>query len=119
MRGVFNRSNLFKGGASFVDPFCYLCFMFVFVMLSYLFLAALRSPVGIGLTSWLSCVLYFLVFLSLFGILGQVWYLIVLIPDLCLPLYLVFGGRSLLQINEPKTLCQFANFNLKHILTQF
>ena len=73
MRVVFNISNLFQGDASFVDPFCYLCFIFVFVMLSYLFLAALLSPAGKGLTSWLSCVVFF-VFLSLFGISGQVWY---------------------------------------------
>ena len=37
-----------------VDPFCYLCF--VSVMLSYLFIAALWSPAGKGLTSWLLCV---------------------------------------------------------------
>ena len=30
-----------QGGASFVDPFCFLCFMFVFVMLLCLFLTAL------------------------------------------------------------------------------
>ena len=34
--------------------FCYLCF--VFVMLSCLFVAALWSPAGKGLPSWLSCV---------------------------------------------------------------
>ena len=34
-------SNPFQGGASFVDPFCHLCFMFVFLILSCLFLAAL------------------------------------------------------------------------------
>ena len=44
----------FKGGVSFVDQFCYLCF--VFVMLSRLFIAALWSPAGKELTSWLSCV---------------------------------------------------------------
>ena len=38
---------------------------FVFVILSCLLLAALWSPVGKGLTSWLSCVWCFLVFLSL------------------------------------------------------
>ena len=31
----------FQGSASFLDPFCDLCFKFVFVMLSCLFLAAL------------------------------------------------------------------------------
>ena len=50
------------GGASFVDAFCYLCFMFLFGMLSCLFLAALLLPAGKGLTSWISCLLCFLVF---------------------------------------------------------
>ena len=34
-----------------VDPFCYLCFMFVFVILSYMLFVALCSPAGKGLTS--------------------------------------------------------------------
>ena len=62
---------------------CYLCL--VFVMLSRLFIAALWSPAAWkGLTSWLLFVMsncYFVTFPC--GILGQVWYLIVLIPDLC------------------------------------
>ena len=41
----------FEGGASFVDSFCYLCFMIVFVMLFCLFLAAFWSPAGKGLYS--------------------------------------------------------------------
>ena len=45
-----------------MDHFCYLCF--VFVMLSCLFIAALWSPAGKSLTSWLSCVLCFIVFFS-------------------------------------------------------
>ena len=56
-------SNPFQGGASFVDPFCHLCFMFVFLILTCLFLAALWSPAAKGLTSWLSCVWSLLVFL--------------------------------------------------------
>ena len=39
-----------------------------------------------GLTSWLSGVLSFLVFFP-YGISGQVWYLILSIPDLYLLLY--------------------------------
>ena len=39
---------------AFVYHLCYLCL--VFAMLSYLFIAALVSPVGKGLTSWLSFV---------------------------------------------------------------
>ena len=48
-----------------------------------LFINALWSPAGKGLTSWLSfmmsrCSCYFAI-----GILGQVWCLIVSIPDRC------------------------------------
>ena len=53
-------------------------------MLSCLLIAALWSPAGKELTSWLSfVVLNWVVVTFPFGILGQVWYLIVLIPDLC------------------------------------
>ena len=46
-----------------MDQFCYLCFLFV--MLSCLFIAALLSPAGKELANWLSCMLCFIVFLSL------------------------------------------------------
>ena len=53
-------------------------------MLSRLFIAALRSPAGKGLTAWLLFVMFNYVFVTFpCGILGQVWYLIVSIPDLC------------------------------------
>ena len=45
-----------------MDRLCYLCL--VFVMLSHLFIAALRSSEGKGLTSWLLFVI-FIVFLFL------------------------------------------------------
>ena len=64
-----------------MDLFCYLCFMSV--MLSSLFLAALWSPAGKGLTSWLFCMCCVLVTCP-YGVLGQVWHLIVSTPDLCL-----------------------------------
>ena len=58
----------------------------VFAMLLFLFIAALWSPVGKGLTSYLSFVKLNCVFVTFScGILGQVWYMIVSIPDLCLP----------------------------------
>ena len=64
-----------------MDHLCYLCL--VFLMLSRLFIDALWSPAGKGLTSWLLFVMFNCVFvIFLFGILGQVWYLIVSIPDL-------------------------------------
>ena len=51
-------------------------------MLSRLFIAALWSPAGKGLTSWLSFVMFNCVFVTFpCGNLGQVWNLIVSIPD--------------------------------------
>ena len=65
-----------------MDHFCYLCL--VSVMLSHPFIAALRSLAGKGLVSWLSFVMLNCVFVTFqCGILSQVWYLIVSIPDLC------------------------------------
>ena len=62
--------------------FCYLCFLFF--MLSCLFITALWPPAGKGLTSWLSFAMFYCVFVTFpCGILGQVWYSTVLIPDLC------------------------------------
>ena len=54
---TFPRRRFFYG------PFCYLCL--VFVMLSCLFMAALWSPARKWLASWLSCMLCFIMFLSL------------------------------------------------------
>ena len=57
-------------------------------MLSFLFIAALWSPAGKGLTSWLLFVMFNCVFGTFpCGILGQVWYLIVSIHDICLLTY--------------------------------
>ena len=59
-------------------------FCIVFVMLSRLLISALWSSAGKGLTSCLSFLVLNCVFVTfLFGILGQVWYLVVLITDLC------------------------------------
>ena len=56
-------------------------------MRSHLLIAALWSPAGKGLSSWLSFVALNCVVVTFpFGILGQVWYLIVSIPDIC-PLF--------------------------------
>ena len=57
-------------------------------MLSFLFIAALWSPAGKGLTAWLLFVMFNCVFVTFpCGILGQVWYLIVSIHDICLLTY--------------------------------
>ena len=60
-------------------------------MLSRLFIVALCSPAGKRLTSWLLFVMFNCVFVTFpCGILGQVWYLIVSIPNLCHISYYVF-----------------------------
>ena len=70
-----------------MDHLCYLGL--VFVMLSRLFIAALWSPAGKGLTTWLLFVMSNCDIVTFSCcILGQVWYLIVLIPDLCRLTYL-------------------------------
>ena len=59
-------------------------FCLVVVMLcARLFICALWSPAGKGLTSWLSFVVSNLSCHFPIGILVQVWYLIALILDLC------------------------------------
>ena len=70
-----------------MDHSCYLCL--VFVMLSRLFIATLRSPEGKELTSWLLFVMFCDFVTFPFGILGQVWYLIVSIPDPCCLSYIL------------------------------
>ena len=55
----FYRS--FQASTSFVDRLCYLCL--VFVMLSRLFIAALWSPEGKWLTSWLLFVMFIVILL--------------------------------------------------------
>ena len=71
-----------------MDHLCYLCL--VCFMLSRLFIAALWSPAGKGLTSCLMFVIFNSVFVTFpCSILGQVWFLIVSIPDLnCLSYFL-------------------------------
>ena len=65
-----------------MDHLCYL--RLVFVMLSRLFMAALWSAAGRGLTSLLLFVMFICIFVTFqCGILGQVWSLIVSIHDLC------------------------------------
>ena len=63
-----------------MGPFCYLSVVFVFVVLSCLFLVALWSPPG---RDWPLGSLVCYVFLPR-GVQGVVWYLIVSITDLCL-----------------------------------
>ena len=66
-----------------------------------LFIGALWSPAGKMLASWLSFVMSNCVFVTFpCGALGQVWYLIVSIPDLCSLSY--FSLLIILLYTEPK-----------------
>ena len=76
-----------------MDHLCYLCL--VFVMLLRLFVAALWSHGGKGLTSRLLFVMFNCVFVTFpCGILGQVWYLIVSIHDQYAFLTLMLPGSN-------------------------
>ena len=73
--------------------YVYLCL--VFFMLSCLYIAALWSPAGKRLTTWLLFVMFNCVFIAFpCGFLRQVWYLISSIPDLFHVLLLYLGHRS-------------------------
>ena len=67
-----------------MDLLCFFCVLCLLCLCARLFICALWSPAGKGLTSWLSFVVSNCEFAPFpCGILGQVWYLIVWIPDLC------------------------------------
>ena len=69
---------------TFVDFLCFCSVLCLLCLCARLFICALWSPAGKGLTSWLSFVVSYCEFFHFpIGILGQVWYLIVSIPDLC------------------------------------
>ena len=71
-----------------MDHLCYVCLLFF--MLLRTFIAALWSPAGKRLISWLLLVMFNCVFVIFqYGILGQVKYLTVSIPDLCRLSYLM------------------------------
>ena len=57
---------------------------------------SVRCCLVVGLTSWLSFVMFNCVFVTFpSGILGQVWYLLVSIPDLCHFSYYILLSTSL------------------------
>ena len=64
-----------------MDLLCFCSVLCLLCLCACLFICALWSPAGKGLTSWLSFVVPNCEFPI--GILGQVWYLIVSIPDFC------------------------------------
>ena len=79
-----------------MDLLCFCSVLCLLCLCARLFISALWSPAWKGLTSWLSFVVC-TVSLSLcpIGILGQVWYLIASIPDLCTLTYFLFTITNL------------------------
>ena len=90
-------SNMIKHSSNFLTDlskavilwiFFVICVSCLSVILYFLFLASMWSPAGKGMTSWFSCISCFLVFYHFpIWYLGQVWYSIVSISDLCLLAY--------------------------------
>ena len=68
-----------------MDHLCYFCLVFIILEChACLFIDALWSPAGKGLNTWLLLVMSNCEVVKFpIGILGQLWCLIVLIPDLC------------------------------------
>ena len=78
----------FLSKASFVDLLCFCSVLCLLCLCAHLFICALWSPAGKGLASWLSFVVSAVSLSLSHWYPGQVWYLIVSIPDLCMLTYL-------------------------------
>ena len=80
---MFKHCSIFladRHKAVFLLRIFVLLFLFIFVILLCLFLAALWLPVGESLVYWLSCDVSYVFVTFPFGVLNQVWYLIVSFP---------------------------------------
>ena len=78
----------FQGDASFVDPFYYLCFCLpLYIVMSVLSCVVVNCREKADLFTLL-CVKFSCVLVTFpYVVSGQIWYLIVSIPELCLLLY--------------------------------
>ena len=85
---------LFQGCTSFVDLLCFSSVLCLLCLCARLFICALWSPAGKGLTSWLSFVVSNCEFVT-FPLVSWVRYFIVSIPDRCtLTYYDKFHAQS-------------------------
>ena len=73
-----------------MDNLCFCSVLCLLCLCARLFICALWSPAGKGLTSWDSFVVSAVSLSLSIGILGQVWYLIVSIPNLCTLTYFTY-----------------------------
>ena len=114
----------FQGGTSFVDRLCFFCLVFAMPLWVSVYMCLVvtcqerAEPLALvcGVQMW---VCYFPI-----GILGQVCYLIVSIPDLCTLTWVVWKwSNSYLQRSKDKS-CYFIatiwseHFNFKHYSTE-
>ena len=74
-----------------MDLLCFCSVLWLLCLCARLFICALWSPAGKGLTSWLSFVVSNCEFNFPIGILGRVWYVFVSSPDLCTLSYFVLA----------------------------
>ena len=78
-----------------MDLLCFCSVLCLLCLCACLFICALWSPAGKGLTSWLSFVVSYCECDFPIGILGQVGYLIVSIPDLCTLTYFIQNEKNI------------------------
>ena len=90
----------FQCGTSFVDLLCFCSVLCLLCLCARLFICTLRSPAGKGLTSWLSFVVSNCEFVTF---LGQVWFLIVSILDLCTLTYFQSKKKVIVKKNAQRT----------------
>ena len=77
-----------------MDLLCFCSVLCLLCLCARLFICALWSPAGKGLTSWLLFVVSTVSCHFPIGILSQVWYLIVSIPDLCTLTYFFWKVKN-------------------------
>ena len=95
--------NQFKPSGKITDRSKAVLLLCLLCLYARLFICALCSPAGKGLTLALVCGVLLWVCHFPIGILGQVWYLIVSIPDLCTLTYFNatwIASKRLLSTNE-------------------
>ena len=90
-----------------MDLLCFCSVLCLLCLCARLFICALKSPAGKGLTSLLSFVVSAVSCHFLIGILGQVWYLIVSIPDLCTLTYFAYA-----KFRENSVLAKISEFTV-------
>ena len=104
----------FQGGTSFVDLLCFFSVLCLLCLCKCLFICALGSPAGEGLTSWLLFVVSYCEFVTFPLVSWVVWYLIVSIPDLCTLTY--FGTEKYRFWKCAETMYQMFGNKCRHIL---